>query len=551
MALISQSDIHMCDDSGDFAIESNDDTHVHVAAPLDRSSDFVVNQQMVLEDFAASSVQSQTLNSLPLRLRRPVIPSTVWERFRRFIHDLYIGQQLSLDEVRQRMKEQHNFDATEQMYKKRLRDWGLRKNYTQPQKLDAIKQLREAPSETRGNLPLRVNGVPLKERRLWRPVMRKRKPVILAPRPSPLYRGNPRSRLPPRLRTPSPQRLQLQLGSETQTIESLLRYTSSYNSWYLAQSQIKARYGWTQQLRQVFHGLRTALSLLRRNDSMAFGLMNRSCSGFHALLKSQPFQLMPEVLIFKDTLHFGSRDWEIRQSILKFFASLANTTLGVSHPITNFATLLLNIDWEHLDSCFGLYAELLLDQTKSVRDDSVCTKIQLTIMDIFRASGQFGAASRLGRRLWHANPLDNPVLTVERSLLIETAVRLAIYAGEYSKIEKFLMQMLSRSIVLNGKQNGDHPGIFACAQLGWLYCHMKSPVKSEKFFRLAIEGALQHGGFEVLIMLANLETVLLSFKMNKEAAQARIEYQHVWAQLDEWRLDRGSQSQTDFVQSQI
>ncbi|OAG39373.1 hypothetical protein AYO21_06389 [Fonsecaea monophora] len=549
MALISQSDIHMCDDSGDFAIESNDDTDVHVAAPLDRSSDFVVNQQIVLEDFAPSSVQSQTPNSLPLRLRRPVIPSTVWERFRPFIHDLYIGQQLSLDEVRERMKEQHNFDATEQMYKKRLRDWGLRKNYTQPQKLDAIKQLREAPSETRGDLPFRVNGVPLKERRLWRPVMRKRKPVILAPRPSPVYRGNPRSRLPPRLRTPSPQRLRLQLGSETQAIESLLRYTSSYHSWYLAQSQIKPRYGLTQQLQQVFHGLRMAGSLLRRNDSMAFGLINRSCSGFHALLKSQPFQLMPEVLsTFKYIRDISSK---IGLAVLEFFALLAKTTLGVSHPITNFATLLLNVDREHLDSCLGLYGELLLDQTKSVRDDSVCTKIQLTIIDIFRASGQFGAESRLYRRLSHANPLDNPVLTVERSLLIETAVRLAIYAGEYSTIEKFLMQMLSRSIVLSGKQNGDPLSVFACMQLGRLYYHMKSPVKSEKFFRLAIEGALQHGGFEVLTMLANVEAVLLSFKMNKEAAQLRIDYQQVWAQLDEWRLDRGSQSQTDFVQSQI
>ncbi|OAL37405.1 hypothetical protein AYO20_03254 [Fonsecaea nubica] len=520
MALISQSAIHMCDDSGDFAIESNEDTDVHVAAPLDRSPDFVVNQQKVLKDFAPSSVQSQTPNSLPLRLRRPVIPSTVWERLRPFIHDLYIGQQLSLDEVRQRMKEQHNFDATEQMYKKRLRDWDLRKNYTQPQKLDAIKQLCEAPSETCANLSLYVNGVPLKERRLWRPVMQKRKPVVLAPRPSTVCRKNPRSRLPVRLRTPSPQRVQLQLGSETQNIESLLGHASSYYSWYLVKGPIKADYGTPQQLSQVFNQLRRGFSLLRRNDSMAFGLMDQSCSGFHALLKSQPFRLLPEVIFtLKYLHHIGSKYWEIGLSVLRFFASLANTTLGGSHPITNFATLLLKIDQEHLGSCLGLYAELLLDQTRSVRDDSVCMKIQLTIIDIFIASGQIDVESCLVRRLSYAIDLTNSVLTAERECLMNATVNLPAYEGEYLTVEKFLMQMLSRSIVVNGKQNGDFPSIFACAYLEKLYAHMKSPVESEKFFRLALEGAVQDSRFEILALLDNWEDVLLSFKKNKEAAQ--------------------------------
>ncbi|KAK7990115.1 hypothetical protein PG989_010430 [Apiospora arundinis] len=56
--------------------------------------------------------------------------SDEWERHRDTIVDLYIKRRLGLPDVCRIMREQHNFVATERMYKMRFRIWGLRKYKT-------------------------------------------------------------------------------------------------------------------------------------------------------------------------------------------------------------------------------------------------------------------------------------------------------------------------------------------------------------------------------------------------------------------------------------
>ncbi|OQV09112.1 Clr5 domain-containing protein [Cladophialophora immunda] len=546
MALISQSDVHMYEDFGAFEVDSGT-TDTCSAGPSVEPLNSGVNDQDSLEDVAPASDQLHSRLPLPPRLRRPVISQMIWEGLKSIIQDLYIRQQLSLEEVRQRMKEQHNFDATEQMYKKRLRDWGVRKNYTQTQKLEAIKQLREAPSDTCGNLTLQVNGTSLKERRLWRPVMQKRNRVILAPRPSPASSTNARKRLGRFGHTPTPQHLQLQVGHQTQTIESLLRYAQSYHSWYQAQNQIKVQYGYTLRLQRVFDGLRSSIGLLHRGDSMAFCLINLSCSDFYALLQAQPFQLLPEIITLSGYRRLFPRKYEkVVESVLKFFASLAKTTLGMSHPIANFATILLEVDPEHFASCLRRYAELLLDQTKTVRNAMDSAGMQLAIIDLFEAAGQRDMASRLCRRLWKAVQPDPFVLTPVRTRLVEM-VRLAVDEKDYSAVEQFLMQIISGSVVATGKQNGNTDSTLACHFLGWMYLRKGQLPKSEQFYRLAVDGALRIGGFShsaILDMLNQYETILWKSGKEEELAQVRREYRGIWAPLDEWRLDHDLQGRT-------
>ncbi|KIX98713.1 uncharacterized protein Z520_05174 [Fonsecaea multimorphosa CBS 102226] len=542
MALISQPDVYMCDDFGAFEHDLGaTDAYPTFSSiePLDSG----VDEQTRLENVAPGPNQPQWRSPPPLRLRRKPVSSIIWEERKQVILDLYIRQQLHLDEVQKRMKEQHDFDATEQMYKKRLREWGVRKYYTQPQKLDAIRQLREAPTETRDTLLLQLNGLPIKERRLWRPVMQNRNRVILAPRPSPDSRKNGRNGRQQLSRTPAPQRLQLKLGQETQTIEALLKYADRYHSWYLGQDRTKVQYGYTRGLGRVFGGLTDAFHLLRKGDSTGYCLINQSCSHFRAVLQTQPFQLMTLLIqVFATRRYIPQEYWEMRNLVLKFFASLARTSWEMSHPIPNIATLLLKMNQEHLASCLTSYAELLSDQTKTIHDATDSARIQLSIIALFEEAGQLDKASNLCWPLWEAVQRDSSVPPPVWTTVMNTWVNLSIQRRDYLAAEQFLMQRISESSVPTGKRIDDIYRIHEWRLLGWVYYCMKKPAESEKFLRLALEATLQNEGYftksVVHGILFEVEFVLEQFGKTEERAQLRIEHQHIWAELDEWRLDR-------------
>ncbi|KAK8127010.1 uncharacterized protein PG998_002769 [Apiospora kogelbergensis] len=70
--------------------------------------------------------------------------SDEWERHRDTIVDLYIKRRLGLPDVCRIMREQHNFVATERMYKMRFRIWGLRKYKTRSDAKTDPSKWREA-----------------------------------------------------------------------------------------------------------------------------------------------------------------------------------------------------------------------------------------------------------------------------------------------------------------------------------------------------------------------------------------------------------------------
>ncbi|KAK7941534.1 uncharacterized protein PG986_013921 [Apiospora aurea] len=70
--------------------------------------------------------------------------SDEWEMHRDTIVDLYIKRRLGLPDVCRIMREQHNFVATERMYKMRFRIWGLRKYKTRSDAKTDPSKWREA-----------------------------------------------------------------------------------------------------------------------------------------------------------------------------------------------------------------------------------------------------------------------------------------------------------------------------------------------------------------------------------------------------------------------
>ncbi|KIW92047.1 uncharacterized protein Z519_07029 [Cladophialophora bantiana CBS 173.52] len=107
----SQDDVLMYIDSG-ISEDVFRATDAHPATPSTEPLDSAIDRQHPLDDVVPSSYQLQTPLPLSVRLRRPALPPTVWEHFKTIIQDLYLHRQLSLEEVRKNMKQQHGFDAT-------------------------------------------------------------------------------------------------------------------------------------------------------------------------------------------------------------------------------------------------------------------------------------------------------------------------------------------------------------------------------------------------------------------------------------------------------
>ncbi|KAI0124780.1 Clr5 domain-containing protein [Xylariales sp. AK1849] len=63
-----------------------------------------------------------------------------WATHRETIAALYEGQNMTLKKIMHIMERDHNFFATERMYKSRLKQWGLRKNYRYDEVSEIIRQ---------------------------------------------------------------------------------------------------------------------------------------------------------------------------------------------------------------------------------------------------------------------------------------------------------------------------------------------------------------------------------------------------------------------------
>ncbi|KIW92048.1 uncharacterized protein Z519_07030 [Cladophialophora bantiana CBS 173.52] len=219
---------------------------------------------------------------------------------------------------------------------------------------------------------------------------------------------------------------------------------------------------------------------------------------------------------------------------------MAYATLWMLHPIANFATLLLDtIEQQHFAPFSARYAELLMHDAETVYDDETRTEMQLGIVDLLLIVGQLDMGSRLCRRLYEGmQPIPSPPTPMHRRLLHKMSFVL-MEEEDYSAAESLILQQLSCNVAAAGKQKGDTYGVSACERLAWLYSKTGRFEESEKFCRLAVEGALE--GFQsesnVLIILSAVEHHLSILGKEEDVVQLRTECQHIWAELDEWNLD--------------
>ncbi|KIW65711.1 hypothetical protein, variant [Phialophora macrospora] len=352
MALNDDLDITIYDHSGileDGFLPSNPISVEHID-----NFDSSMGQEAIF----VSTLEHPGTRQPPLRQRRSTIPNAVWEPLKSTIEELYIRQDLQLTDVMARMKQDYGFDASDKMYKKRLRDWKMRKNYTQAMKQELISKLTREETIPDTSPLLGPNGKPLQAQRLLRNVQRKGARVPLVDRRT--YEILRRKHLASG-RANTICHVQLQQSPECQHVEIVLRSAQTYYSWYLTQRVTKARYTLTCSLCWVFGDISSAPNLLRANSvRRGFALLNRACSGFAVLLKEQPFQLLQELIREFTQSSWGSH-CDVRRLVLKMVASCADGILGTRHPIKSLVSSLIEMGQEHLHDLLCKYADLLTD----------------------------------------------------------------------------------------------------------------------------------------------------------------------------------------------
>ena len=115
------------------------------AEPPSSSRDLVPKSRTVNDAIVILPLEQPLLEAthLPLRStpghpRTKSISKAEWLRLKNAIVQLYVHDELKLEDVKDTMKREFEFDATDQMYKKKFATWGIRKNYSREQKEDAI-----------------------------------------------------------------------------------------------------------------------------------------------------------------------------------------------------------------------------------------------------------------------------------------------------------------------------------------------------------------------------------------------------------------------------
>ncbi|KAJ9615670.1 hypothetical protein H2200_001746 [Cladophialophora chaetospira] len=422
------------------------------------------------------------------------------------------------------MRQEYGFDATDKMYKSRLRNWNMRKNYTKQLKEESIRRLTLEASEPNPDLLLDPCGRPLLLHRLWRPVQCRgqRRCLIDRTKRSGLQQGHQTSR-----QSPNHLHLRTSLIVDNQGSELLLSYAQNYYSWYKSEVDSEMRYFYTPELADVFNPLTSARYDLSTDPIRAFQLLNSCCSGFQVLLKLQPFQLLQHLL---GELAAGALVWQIHRQIrtllLDFFAALAIKMLGENHPIAKIIGLLVAIESEEVVHLSSIFAALLEDNAKSIANKQASLMVQLSVVQLTKAVQGLDAAWVLCERMWTAvQPISTPPSHVQLTTL-EALSTISIRREDYSTTEKLLKMRTRWSVDATGRPNGDSGGIYACIDLGLMYYRLGRINESEEHYLLALEGALECEEVAEAWMLLTIDHLEDCFRrMGKQELLAQLKRQ--------------------------
>ena len=466
-------------------------------------------------------------STLPYRTysRARSLSTTEWNRCRHTILQLYINDDRQLKDVRRIMRDQHDFDATEQMYKKKFRSWKIRKNYSQRQKEDIL-ALQQSGGNSTGNLvegittQIIVNFKPVKQHRLDRHLRQKNRARN--------RRGE--CRVSYFLPEHSP---------ELRAVETILLQTRYYTDWCCSQTDVEGRLMLGKAELDFFDCIWQGRRFLGADQRRAFAYFNKACSDFPIIL-----QTMGTLSILDFIRILGNADWwgidhAVRDHLLDYLCAKARQVLATLHPMLMILPMLKTqkISFDNLMLQLGRSITDGVSQSNFDLNEDVLLVFKINVVDLAYQDHDLAAAE-----------LEHKVVEMEEHLPpTQSSLIYAKYllgrcrnrSGEYAVAERQFLEVIEVTVVATGQQIGIPVAVQSCYELGQLYEEKGMTEKAEQYFRLAVDGALHRWGEDDSYTdryLRKLERFLIAIEKYEDAEMLRQEYAAVYSGLDSYYL---------------
>ena len=529
-------------------------------------------------DSHASQTSPSTIHNSPdsdinkIRCRAKGPTANQWAENRPVIQEIYLQPGTTLKDVQQYMLINYDFDASEQMYKKRLSYWGCRKNCSRAIVVSHLSRCQRARLLGRCECLLTIGGRQVPQRKIRRlqaklvglspaisggsefgstqlqskaclaTLYEDELPtsIISSPANGPIFHGL-EGRLPP-LTSFTVDRCGPQ---QSYNVESLVVTTRDFLLDYKPTENIDLET--SSPLRTFLNDIQNAGQLLGNKSPRAFTLLHRVCEQLTWLMKLQAFQVLIETL-----LTLMRKAWDnflsVKASLLEYMVSVALQVLPPYHPLQKVYLCLmregaskhavgpLSRMLTHLlrqrsgEHGTGLLA-LQLDAIKVAMDSDLLDDAEALCLDTISAAE-------------NSEPPNHNIIRMARKRLAE------VYWLQYydSKSEEAYLEVLRLTTQIFGVCNGDEIGTKACRKLGALYKHKSDFVSSERYIKLAFEGALRIFGAKDSSTYAYLngwKTVLQKLGKDEDVTQLDQDYAHIrlyWSQAYQNPMVSGRQS---------
>ncbi|KAE9369776.1 hypothetical protein N431DRAFT_560526 [Stipitochalara longipes BDJ] len=338
---------------------------------------------------AAVDPRQHANQDLPIPNRPPTAED--WQAYRKSFTQLYKVENKTLREVMGIMKEQYNFRASPRMFKHRIKEWRLNKNYTAAERKHLAQIIKdcEEMDETCSN-ELLIQGQPVKAHRIQRDKMK--------------LTGNSQIALEDlrkRLALSSmPVKPLATLASHKHT-EILLLQTKLYCESYI-QLAVHGAVDDDPISSGIFcNKIDAALTSLERGQPKeGWHMLHEASDLIRPLFTSNDKSILRLLLRFAQRW-YKSATPELFKVLWTHISDMASTILSHNNPITLVCVSITHIGggYEVCETAFGL---MLSEFEQSLGSDHERT---LEIKDLYQSllleSGKFDAAELLQRQLLH------------------------------------------------------------------------------------------------------------------------------------------------------
>ncbi|KIW73591.1 hypothetical protein PV04_01695 [Phialophora macrospora] len=462
-----------------------------------------------------------------------------WLSIKDVFTQLYIGENRRLKDVRAILSNRHGFDASEKMFKRRIADWKIHKNYKAKEKELLAKRVKACVEAGHDVHSISFRGRPLKLDRVKRQYRSDKRftqvweqlsqspgeigmeEAIAVKEESPSSNTTTSKTFPDP--SASPERLATQVcgkgGRDLATV-TVLPPTDLYNTeivlfhtreavrWQftaftpLRSKELQARFphmipwevktGQTDQVSAFWLGLYRGFDYFhtgRAND--AWTIFDSCCNMVQPLINSAPLQLLSCLLV-----HFAT-PWQglaaLEQQLLGFISSMAENSLGVCHPLVQVLSMIAAADLRDraIESMMQLVVEGYRAHRKS--DSSSFFALRVDQIDTLRKRKSFQHAHSLCQQLLK----DSQAMRPKRyRTALATLGRLYAEQHEEFAVEGVAHRILAHETSDSGSTNSSTAS-WACDQLATIAVSRGDYTLAEHYLRRAASmshASLPHRG---------------------------------------------------------